>query len=219
MATPPDAPIRLPGHEEKRRRILRAALEVCTRGGVASARMEEIAAIAQVSKGTLYRFFESREDLLLAAAVESYQRALGGDDVGVPGAGDPRDRLTRLFDALVSALAQVGAHGRVHYQAWGIAAATPVFEERLLRFLKSFHSERHARFEALVRDGQVAGVFRADVSPAVVADALAALLSGFVYRANFDPRAASPEALRACLDQLVRATLEPAQRAPESGRL
>ena len=219
MTSSGEPPLRLPGHEEKRRRILRAAMEVCARGGVTGARMEEIAAIAQVSKGTLYRFFESREDLLLAAATESYERALGSEDVDTAGAGDPRDRLTRLFDSLVSALAQVGSHARVHYQAWGVAASAPESEERLLRFLRSFHAERHVRFEALVREGQAAGAFRDDVSPRVVADALVALLSGFIYRANFDPRAATPEALRACLDQLVRAVLEPAQRTPESGRL
>ena len=66
-----------------------------------------------------------------------------------------------------------------------------------------------------------AGVFRADLSPRLVADALAALLAGFVYRATFDARAATPEALRACIERLVVASLEvpAAQHAPESGRL
>lgn len=219
MSTPSDPESRPRGHDEKRRRILRAALEVCTRTGVPAARMEEIAALAQVSKGTLYRFFDSREDLLLEAAIESYARALRGD--GAKGAGDPRARLRHECDGLVSALAEVGAHARVHYQAWSIAASLPACEERLLRFLRSFHAERHARFVAIVQEGQAAGVFRTDVLPRVVADALAALFSGFVYRANFDPAAATPQALRACLEQLVQTALEPpaAQPPPESGRL
>ena len=48
--------------DPRRRRILDAALAVCEERGVHAARMEEVAALAQVSKGTLYRFFESKEE-------------------------------------------------------------------------------------------------------------------------------------------------------------
>ncbi len=211
-----------PAREEKRGRILRAALELCARDGVAATRMEQIAVRARVSKGTLYRFFESREDLLLASLLDSDQHALRRVIAGLDPAWDPRERLTRLCAGLAEALAELGAHARVHYQVWGIVAGTPAFEERLLRSLRSFHAERHAEFEALVRAGQAAGVFRGSVSPKVVADALGCLLAGFIYRASFDPRAASPDALRACLDELVIGALElpAAQRSPKtSGRL
>ena len=39
---------------DKRRRILDAAYEVCERLGVEGAHMDEVAALAGVSKGTLY---------------------------------------------------------------------------------------------------------------------------------------------------------------------
>jgi AcrR family transcriptional regulator len=210
------------GDKEKRARILRAALDVCGQTGVPAARMEEIAARAKVSKGTLYRFFASREDLLLAAILDSYARGQHLVDAQVETAQDPREQLARLCAGLAETLAQVGENARVYYQAWGIVAGTPEFEDRLLRFLRSFHADRHSRTVALVRAGQAAGVFRSELSPVLVADALTALLAGFIYRATFDPRAASPEALRACLDALVRGALEQpdAQRTPEtSGRL
>jgi AcrR family transcriptional regulator len=207
--------------QAKRSRILRAALEVCARSGIPAARMEEVAALAQVSKGTLYRFFESREDLLLAATLEAYESALRGDAVEPDARRSPRERLAHHCDGLAAALAQVAAMARVHYQAWAIAAATPVFEDRLLGFLRRIHTERHARCEALVIEGQEAGVFRADVSPRLVADALSALLAGFIYRATFDARGARPGALRGCIERFVLASLEvpAAQQAPESGRL
>jgi len=208
--------------EAKRQRILRAALQVCTRAGAASARMEEIAQVAQVSKGTLYRFFESREELLLAAALQSYEQAIQANDSRVPASADPRERLKRLFDGLTAALAQIGATARVHYQAWSIAAVSAEFEERLMGVLRRVNSERHAHIESVVRAGQEAGVFRGDLPAGMVADAIAALLAGFIYRVNFDPQGATPEALRACLDRLVLASLEvpSAQRPPAtSGRL
>ena len=222
MSNPPELDPHARDLEAKRQRILRAALEVCARVGLPAARMEEIATRAQVSKGTLYRFFESREELLLAAALQSYEQALQAGDARSAAGADARTQLKRLCDALAAAMGQIGAAARVHYQVWGIAAALPEFEERLMSFLRRIHAERHARFESLVRAGQEAGVFRGDLPASLVADGIAALLTGFVYRANFDPQAATPEALRACLERLVLSALEvpSAQRPPaSSGRL
>lgn len=49
--------------EERPRQILDAALSVFAEHGIASARLEEIAARAGVSKGTIYLYFQSKEDL------------------------------------------------------------------------------------------------------------------------------------------------------------
>lgn len=199
--------------DAKRRRILDAALQVCARSGIAAARMEEVAALARVSKGTLYRFFESKEDLLLATLTDSYEHGLKELEARVAEPGDPRERLERLFDVLVDVLVRVGPRVGLHYQAWGLVAADESFERRLLGFLRDFHRARQADYASLVREGQAAGVFRADASPAAVADGLVALLAGFLYRASFDPDAARPEALRRCFDALVAGHL-----APEPGR-
>jgi AcrR family transcriptional regulator len=188
--------------DEKRDRILRAALEVCSQKGVAAARMEEIAARAEVSKGTLYRYFESKEDLLLATILASYVQSQRHVDAEKEVARDPRGALALLCNGLTDVLMEVSAHSRVQYQAWGIVAETPAWEAKLLEFLRNFHNDRDREIEALVRAGQEAGVFRKDVSAAIVADGVTALLSGFIYRATFDPRAASREKLRACFDTL-----------------
>ncbi|MFI5310814.1 MAG: TetR/AcrR family transcriptional regulator [Gemmatimonadales bacterium] len=52
---------RLP--EERPRQILDAALAVFAEHGIAAARLEEIASRAGVSKGTIYLYFHSKEDL------------------------------------------------------------------------------------------------------------------------------------------------------------
>jgi AcrR family transcriptional regulator len=52
---------RLP--EERPRQILDAALSAFAEHGIASAKLEEIAARAGVSKGTIYLYFQSKEEL------------------------------------------------------------------------------------------------------------------------------------------------------------
>ena len=90
--------------ESKRARILDAALQICQRSGVASARMDDVAALARVSKGTLYRFFESKEDLFLATIIDSYERGLRIVDGRLEEQGDPRQRLDRLLQGLTEVL-------------------------------------------------------------------------------------------------------------------
>ena len=54
------------------RELLDAALAVFVEKGFAAARAEEIAARAGVSKGTLYLYFDSKEDLLRALIAEGF---------------------------------------------------------------------------------------------------------------------------------------------------
>ena len=195
--------------DDKRRRILDAALAVCEERGVHAARMEEVAARAQVSKGTLYRFFESKEELFLASIIDSYENARGvGAAPMLPAAdADPADQLRRRLDALANVLTIVGPHARVHYQAWGVVGDSPVAAARLNDFLTRFHRERHAEYEEMVRAGQREGRFRVDVDANTVAHCISGLVSGFIYRAAFDPASASPDALRACFDMVMREVL------------
>ena len=89
-------------HRERRTDIVRAAVEVFSRYGYAGATVEEIAARADVSRGSLYLYFpEGKEDLLRAALDELFD---GLDAVAEP-----------LREAPTASLADVwaGLHGFV----------------------------------------------------------------------------------------------------------
>jgi AcrR family transcriptional regulator len=195
---------------EKRARILEAALTLCERSGIEGARMDEVAALAQVSKGTLYNFFESKEDLFLATLIDSYQGSLVLFDAGARAPADPRARLVGMLDGMAKILASLAPRMTVHYQAWGLVAKHPRYKERLYDFLRSFHADRAASLEQTIRAGQQAGSLRADSDAPALAEAIMALLSGFLYCATFDPDRASPAQLRACFDVLLRDALLPA---------
>jgi AcrR family transcriptional regulator len=189
---------------DKRQRILAAALEVCRLRGVAAARMDEVASRAGVSKGTLYRFFESKEDLFLATLLASYEEGLRLVDPARAPGSDPGERLDVYLEGLCQMLGVVGPRMHVHYQAWGVVAGAPAYQERLYGFLRSFHAERDAELEELIRDGQRAGVLRGDIDAVALARSLNSLLSGMLYRASFDPEAARPTALRTSLEVAIR---------------
>ncbi len=57
----------------RRRRVLDATLELAAGGGFDAVQMRDVAAAADVALGTLYRYFSSKERLLLEAMVEQQE--------------------------------------------------------------------------------------------------------------------------------------------------
>src|SRR5690625_5861829 len=73
----------------KRRRILDATAEVLSRSGRAKLSLSAVAAEAQVSRPTLYRWFASKEDLISAFSRyerQIFQAGLGDATAGLDGA-------------------------------------------------------------------------------------------------------------------------------------
>jgi AcrR family transcriptional regulator len=170
-----------------------------------------------VSKGTLYRFFENKEDLFLEMMIDSYQKArqaVAPDDPDRSAAENLRSRL----EGLAKVLDVTAPRSRVHYQAFGVVGDSPEASARLYEFLSAFHRERYLEYAELVRAGQVEGAFRSDVDPGLVAHLISGLISGFIYRASFDSENATPESLQGCFETVFRDVLqfEPdARPAPE----
>jgi TetR/AcrR family transcriptional regulator, cholesterol catabolism regulator len=85
----------------RRERVIRAALELAAAGGYDVVQMRDVAARAQVALGTIYRYFPSKDALLLAVMVQW----LGDLEQRVmrrPPAG--HDTVDRVMDVLGRAL-------------------------------------------------------------------------------------------------------------------
>ena len=81
---------------ERRASIVDAAEAVFLRKGLTLATMDEIAAEAEVSKGTLYLYFDSKDELYLALAVRSLGELLERFSE-MPEQGSGLERLERLL--------------------------------------------------------------------------------------------------------------------------
>jgi TetR/AcrR family transcriptional regulator, cholesterol catabolism regulator len=58
------------GQAARRSRVLTAAIELASEGGYDAVQMRDVATRAQVALGTIYRYFNSKDQLLAAALVE-----------------------------------------------------------------------------------------------------------------------------------------------------
>jgi AcrR family transcriptional regulator len=114
-------------HDRRSREILQVATEVFARDGYADADVQVVADLASVGKGTVYRYFPTKEKLFLAAVDHGMRRLKAAVNAAVETARTPLDRLTlgiraylAFFDAhpgIVELLIQERAHFRDRKQA------------------------------------------------------------------------------------------------------
>jgi AcrR family transcriptional regulator len=180
----------------KRRRILNAAQELFAELGFEAASMEAIARRARVSKGTLYNYFASKEDLLVEAVAESMegsrQRVLAL--VSPEGPERPAQRLDATLRALLVGLMPVlaGNAQSLRNQVWGLVGRDSQLRQRVFEHYREFYRRREHEFERALGEGSGQGELRADLDPADVALLLLAVFDGLVFRAAFDPERVAP---------------------------
>lgn len=140
------------------RELLDAALAVFVEKGFAAARPEEIALRAGVSKGTLYLYFHSKEDMLAALIEERFSsRITVGTYESATRAGSSRDRLRSVLTAWRSTLVQ-GHAGGIFKLVFAEARAFPALAQF---WLHEVIEPLRRVLSLIVARGVVRGEFRA----------------------------------------------------------
>jgi len=98
--------------DERRLKILDAAISLAHGRGFGAVGLREVADSAGVALGTLYKFFKSKEEII-SAAVEHQTRALSKRFEAEPAVGvSPLERLEDIFSRLTHALTKRPAYTR-----------------------------------------------------------------------------------------------------------
>ena len=149
----------LTNRELKRKRILRAAIEVFANKGYFSSRMTDVAKAAQVADGTLYLYFEGKEHLLLSIFDDVMGLFIERAKNEIADIDDPLDRLRVMV--------------RMHLETLGrdraLAHVLQIETRHSRRFMSLFTRGRLGEYFSLIRaiieEGQELGSFRRDISP------------------------------------------------------
>jgi len=201
-----------PGQPKWRRRsearpgeIIAAALAVFAEKGFAAARLDDIAARAGVSKGALYLYFETKQDLFRAVVRETIAPNLAAVVGFISHSPLPFGDLIRLVFAR---LAEVVAEGRL-----GAVAKMVIGESRNFPELaKVWHEDVVSRMLDAVGEAVAAAQARGEVrrgDPRLHVFSLAGpLLMGVLWREVFVPIGAEPIDLKALLAQHAEVALK-----------
>ena len=87
---------------DKRTLILDAAMKTFVKRGYSDTRVSEIAAEAKVAEGTLYNYFPSKEEILLALFDEKWGGIIDEIKKKISRLNDPNDKLKAIFSMVVT---------------------------------------------------------------------------------------------------------------------
>ena len=178
--------IQLSRKEEKRGLIIGAAAKVFARRGFASTLMAEIAIEAGIGKGTLYEYFDSKEDLFFNV-FEWFVKATEAEakvSISALG-GSASERLGALSDSLMSSWAQMEDMYSLVMEFWS-ASASSQMRERFKQAFKNGYSDFRQIVSTLIRDGIERGEFQPHVDIESVAAALVGTWDALLLQAWFD---------------------------------
>lgn len=142
---------------DKRAVILDAALKTFVKRGYPETRVSEIASEAHVAEGTLYNYFQSKEDLLLALFDEKWGGIIDDIRKKIIRLDDPNKKLKVMFSVIV----------RLFRKDRHLAEIFLVDVKQSSIFMKNYPVNRVVEFidliEEILKEGKRKGIYRKDL--------------------------------------------------------
>ena len=161
-----------PKSEDKRNAILDAATDLFAERGLAAAPTAEISRRADVAEGTLFTYFETKDDLINSLYREIKLELADAMMSDFPRKKNVRTRLRHVWDRYVN---------------WGIAnpkqrkvLAQLTVSEVLTKESKAAGSAPFVEFQAMIRDAIDGRVFRDDLPAELIVKSLAVLVEATI---------------------------------------
>jgi AcrR family transcriptional regulator len=200
-----------PGAPKFRRRkadrpgeIVGAAMAVFAEKGFAAARLDEIAARAGVSKGALYLYFETKEDLFRAVVDQAIGPNIQAVRAMIAAHPGPIGDLLRLAPDRIAAIMETLPVGGVVKMVIAEAGNFP-------ELARVWHDRLAAQALGALTDAIAAAQARGEVragDPRIYAlELISPLLIGLIWRETFVPVGAEPFDLRALARQHAQTML------------
>jgi len=185
MAPTASAQANAVGRREQRRlqhqvlsrgQLLDAAEEVFGRKGFHQATLKEVAELAEFSVGSVYSFFENKDDLFRQIFVRRGDEFMPGLRHALRDEGTPTEQLHRLVDFEIGFFRAHPRFGRLYLR---YSSATMMSDDREIDAVMSANYDESMRLQAdLFRRGQRVGEFLPG-DPEVLARLFSGLMSAY----------------------------------------
>jgi TetR/AcrR family transcriptional regulator, transcriptional repressor of aconitase len=165
--------------DARREQILTAAKRCFLRDGFQATSMQDLFAESQLSSGSFYRYFTSKEDVILAIAEQNlevmtsliHELATGRHDEG----------LGEALSSVLSTIVARNQHDQISAMAllaWSEALRSPALRDRFAELLGGIREE----LATLVTRQQTAGRLPREADPAALAKLLLAIVPGVILQ-------------------------------------
>ena len=146
---------------EKHHRIIEAATKIFAKNGFYQSKIAQIAKEAGVADGTIYIYFENKDDILISLFEEQMKVVLDNMTLQLTKIDDPAEKL-EIF---------ASTHLDLIEKNKDMAEIIQVELRQSGKFMKEYKNERFLEYldiiGDIISDGQKRGLFREDVIPGV----------------------------------------------------
>ncbi len=169
----------------RRQAILDAAEKVFGACGYSATTMEAVADAAGISKGSVYNYFKSKDDLFesLLEQVVIYHKQASREFLTGPGPAS--EKMEKLLDYYFQRFAEFRPMLRLVMEFWATAARQQQ-EGELSRMLREQYVSWRQEVMTVLEAGVAAGEFSANIRPQVAASLILAELDGIQVQSMFD---------------------------------
>jgi len=183
MAPKPDV------SEERTEQIIEAALKVFAEFGIEKARMEDIGAVAGLSKATLYLYFKTKDALIAAIMRRLLASMLHSYRIPPASEGTVKEQLHQFGAQLVTELHRMRPLMPLLYEFYAMGLRKSTARQVLGEFVEEFIATLAPVIEQGVASGELGAVDAEKVSIA-----LGAMLEGTLLLWAFAPERVDMEA-------------------------
>lgn len=170
-------------HEQGQRdRILEAATRCFARRGFHEATIQDICDAAALSKGGLYTYFRSKDEILAALVEQNLADAMQWASAAAGQETSALQRLGRVAEAMVATVLE--GNGAKAYtpqlmlEVWAEGSKDPKLGELLVRGYEQWRTF----IAGLFREGIASGEIRGDVNPGELAAIVVAIFDGLTLQ-------------------------------------
>jgi AcrR family transcriptional regulator len=168
--------------EARKSQIIEAAIKVFTRLGFHDARMDDIVEESGLSKGALYWYFKSKDDVIMAILENLFERELSGLKALRTKNAPARELLQEFMQMTTQELKQMSRLLPIAYEFYSLAFHNKSVRKAVKRYLQTYID----LLTPLIQKGIDEGAFR-NVEVEQAAISIGAIIEGTLILWVFDP--------------------------------
>ncbi len=168
--------------DTRKSQILEAAMNVFSRRGFHEARMDDIVQESGLSKGALYWYFKSKDEVILSILDNLFERELSGLKGLQDQEGAASDLLSEFMQLTIHELQQMARLLPIAYEFYALAFRNHTVREAAKRYLQTYIN----LLTPLIQRGIDQGAFQ-PVNPEETAISVCAMIEGTLLLWVFDP--------------------------------
>ena len=157
--------------ERKRSEIARKAIEILAKRGFQATTIQDIADAAGLGKGTIYHYFNNKEEILLAVSGEVFQQVEKSLGAALLRIDEPMEKLSALIEESLRMTEDVEYIFIIYTELWLMNVRDNHYGD-FMRVFKCLHHDLREIVTRLFAEGQRRGILDSEID----ADALAVYL-------------------------------------------